>query len=164
MKYKVGDKVRVRQWDDMEKEFGLSIDGNINMTGWVFTKFMKDFCGKVLVVDGVKEDDFAYLLHNGEFYYFTDEMLEPVEESTEFVYDHSEEKEMVHHPSHYNLHKHECIEEMIALFGIEAVIGFCKCNIHKYRYRAAGKDGERDLHKADEYMDILLDLEKRYEE
>lgn len=23
MKFKVGDRVRIRQWDDMEKEFGL---------------------------------------------------------------------------------------------------------------------------------------------
>ena len=70
-------------------------------------------------------------------------------------------KEAVHHPNHYNLHKHECIEEMILLFGIEAVKGFCKCNIHKYRYRTSGKDGEKDLKKADEYVDILMELEKR---
>ena len=30
MRYKVGDKVRVRQWDDMVKEFGSDEAGRIN--------------------------------------------------------------------------------------------------------------------------------------
>lgn len=30
-KFKVGDRVRIRQWDDMVKEFGL-IDGRSNPT------------------------------------------------------------------------------------------------------------------------------------
>ena len=29
MKYKVGDVVRIREWDDMEKEFGLDDIGDI---------------------------------------------------------------------------------------------------------------------------------------
>lgn len=158
MKYKVGDKVRVREWDDMEREFGLTVEGDINCCeSYDFIETMKNLCGKELEVCQVKKD--CYELWHGQGWCYTDEMLEPIEKSTEFVYD--TQKEMVHHPSHYQLHKHECIEEMIALFGIETVIGFCKCNIHKYRYRQAGKDGERDLRKADEYMDILLDLENR---
>lgn len=36
----------------------------------------------------------------------------------------------VDHPEHYQ-GKHECIDEMIALFGVEAVKGFCKCNVYK---------------------------------
>ena len=30
MRYKVGDKVRVRQWNDMVKEFGTDEDGIVN--------------------------------------------------------------------------------------------------------------------------------------
>ena len=30
MRYKVGDKVRVRQWDDMAKEFGTDEAGRID--------------------------------------------------------------------------------------------------------------------------------------
>jgi len=30
MKYKAGDKVRIKTWEDMEKEFGLDSYGNIN--------------------------------------------------------------------------------------------------------------------------------------
>lgn len=66
---------------------------------------------------------------------------------------------MVDHPSHYQ-GKHECIDEMIAMFGVEAVKAFCKCNVYKYRYRADKKNGEEDLAKADWYMDKLMELEK----
>ena len=37
MKFKVGDRVKVRSWDAMEEEFGLD-DGNINNTGYCFTE------------------------------------------------------------------------------------------------------------------------------
>lgn len=64
----------------------------------------------------------------------------------------------VNHPSHYQ-GKHECIDEMIALFGVEAVKAFCRCNVYKYRFRAANKNGQEDLDKADWYMDKLMELE-----
>ena len=67
-------------------------------------------------------------------------------------------KNNVNHPSHYQ-GKHECIDEMIALFGVEAVKAFCKCNVYKYRYRAAAKNGQEDLDKANWYMDKLMELE-----
>lgn len=65
----------------------------------------------------------------------------------------------VDHPAHYQ-GKHECIDEMIALFGVEAVKHFCMCNVYKYRFRAANKNGQEDLDKADWYMDKLMELEK----
>ena len=68
--------------------------------------------------------------------------------------------EKVNHPAHYQ-GKHECIDEMVALFGVDAVIDFCKCNVHKYRYRAADKNGQEDLDKADWYMDKLMELEEQ---
>lgn len=62
-------------------------------------------------------------------------------------------------PSHYQ-GKYECIDEMIELFGIDAVIGFCKCNVYKYRFRSNKKNGEEDLQKANEYMGFLMNLRK----
>jgi hypothetical protein len=47
---------------------------------------------------------------------------------------------------------------MIELFGVEAVKAFCRCNIYKYRYRAANKNGAEDIEKAGKYMDILKRL------
>ena len=65
----------------------------------------------------------------------------------------------VNHPSHYQ-GKHECIDEMRALFGDEAVKAFCRCNIWKYTYRADSKNGEEDRKKAEWYMDYLMKMEK----
>lgn len=64
------------------------------------------------------------------------------------------------HPDYYH-GKHECIDEMIALFGIEAVKSFCRCNIYKYRFRANKKNGQEDIDKAENYVDILMRLNKR---
>ena len=66
--------------------------------------------------------------------------------------------EKVNHPAHYQ-GKHECIDEMIALFGVDAVKNFCACNVYKYRFRAARKNGQEDLDKADWYMDKLMELQ-----
>lgn len=49
MGYKVGDKVRVRQWDDMAKEFGVN-NGNIPINGCLFVKEMKQYCGRTYEV------------------------------------------------------------------------------------------------------------------
>lgn len=68
----------------------------------------------------------------------------------------------VDHPKHYKREKGiECIEEMIEVFGIEAVKNFCLCNIWKYRYRAADKNGEEDLDKSDWYMQKYIELQIR---
>lgn len=67
----------------------------------------------------------------------------------------------INHPSHYQ-GKHECIEVMRAMFGDEAVKGFCKCNAYKYRFRAGWKDGQsadQDLKKAEWYEDYLIRME-----
>ena len=61
--------------------------------------------------------------------------------------------DMVNHPSHYCREGGmESIDEMVLIFGKEAVKTFCLLNVWKYRYRAADKDGERDLKKSDWYI------------
>lgn len=64
-------------------------------------------------------------------------------------------------PNHYKGDKRDCIDEMLLLFGIEEVKAFCRCNIYKYKYRAERKNGQEDLGKAEEYMDILESLEHK---
>ena len=76
------------------------------------------------------------------------------------------QKDNVNHPNHYNAPKHECIDEMIAMFGVEDVKAFCRLNAWKYRYRAGVKDGEekeKDLAKADWYIEILMELGQKGE-
>lgn len=67
----------------------------------------------------------------------------------------------VNHPSHYNREgSMECIEEMILVFGKDAVMSFCLCNAWKYRYRAADKNGAEDLRKSDWYMNMYKQLKE----
>lgn len=70
----------------------------------------------------------------------------------EFLY------EKVDHPEHYQ-GKNECIDVMIAMFGVEAVKSFCRCNAYKYRFRADKKNGEEDIRKAEWYESKLIELE-----
>ena len=65
--------------------------------------------------------------------------------------------EAVNHPQHYQ-GKNECIDVMVAMFGVEAVKSFCKCNAYKYRFRADKKNGEEDIKKAEWYETKLIEL------
>ena len=65
----------------------------------------------------------------------------------------------VNHPAHYS-GKHECIEIMRIMFGDEAVKAFCRCNSFKYRFRAARKNGDEDIAKAEWYEEYLFNMEK----
>lgn len=67
-------------------------------------------------------------------------------------------KDNVNHPEHYQ-GKNECIDVMLAMFGVEAVKAFCKCNAYKYRFRAAAKNGAEDIKKAEWYETKLIELE-----
>lgn len=44
-KFKVGELVRIRQWDDMVKEFGTTASGSVNCN-LCFAEGMKPLCGK----------------------------------------------------------------------------------------------------------------------
>ena len=47
----VGQRVRIRDWDDMEKEFGSDGLGDIRCPA-TFTKHMKYLCGKTATITG----------------------------------------------------------------------------------------------------------------
>lgn len=69
------------------------------------------------------------------------------------------ESDMVNEPPHYRQHAMECIDEMVEVFGVEAVKSYCMCNVWKYRYRAPYKGKlEEDNAKADWYMHAICDL------
>lgn len=65
----------------------------------------------------------------------------------------------VNHPKHYQ-GKNECIDVMVAMFGVEAVKHFCMCNAYKYRFRSNMKNGEEDIKKAEWYEDKLIELKR----
>ena len=67
MKYKVGDKVRVRKDLVPNSEYG----------GVCYVEFMDKFKDKECVITNM--DDTSYRINNSEFWW-TDEMLEPVDD------------------------------------------------------------------------------------
>lgn len=54
-KYKVGDELRIREWDDMADEFGLDDEGHINCK-FSFAKWMRPMCGKDFTVRNILID------------------------------------------------------------------------------------------------------------
>ena len=50
-------------------------------------------------------------------------------------YKEKAEKEMVNHPSHYNLYPKETIDMMVDIFGRDAVRQWCVMTAFKYRMR-----------------------------
>ena len=67
------------------------------------------------------------------------------------------ESDNVNHPEHYQ-GKNECIDVMVAMFGVDAVKHFCMCNAYKYRFRADKKNGAEDIEKAEWYESKLIEL------
>ena len=79
-KFKVGDRVKVRSWEDMEKQYGLDAYGNINTPSNPFVTSMREYCGKVATISTVDEDYHGYstyTIKNGSIWDFTDAMFEP---------------------------------------------------------------------------------------
>lgn len=81
-KFKVGDTVMVRDWDDMVREYGVTISGGINVT-YPFFDSMRGLCGKIAEVE--KADDFfSYVkLSIDSERWFSDETLVLVEAAKE---------------------------------------------------------------------------------
>ena len=68
------------------------------------------------------------------------------------------EVDNVNRPAHYTQGGMECIDEMILIFGKEAVKNFCICNAWKYRKRAMFKNGQEDMDKSDWYINKYKEL------
>lgn len=91
----IGDIVRIRSWDDMVSEFGISTLGNIPIPQKItdFTSSMKRYCGKVFTVKNTYRG-VGYVTgykFKGRSrinrYFVTSEMLERYEESFDVASD-----------------------------------------------------------------------------
>lgn len=151
MKYKVGDKVKIKTWEQMKSEFGLDYDGDID-SPLCFTRGMAEFCGEIHVISEAEEGE--YRLNGCEGWSFADYMIEGLVEDVA-----DPNPDPVNHPSHYCQEgSMECIDEMVAVFGKDAVMNFCLLNVWKYRKRAIFKNGAEDLKKSDWYMKKYCEL------
>lgn len=76
MRFKVGDKVVVREWDDMKREFGSDERGIL--TPVIFTSEMKTFCGRILTIKDAFDGAKHYTVE-GRRFRFSEESLMPFE-------------------------------------------------------------------------------------
>jgi hypothetical protein len=73
MEFKAGDRVRVRGWEDMEKQFGVDNDGDIKANCY-FTKDMRPLCGKKFKIKKVLDGGIVMGLNTS--YNISTDMLE----------------------------------------------------------------------------------------
>lgn len=52
--FEIGQHVRIKEWDEMVREFGLNESGDISCP-CVFNTQMRQFCGKVYRVSGSRQ-------------------------------------------------------------------------------------------------------------
>ena len=78
MKYKVGDKVKIKTWEDMEKKFGLDKHGYISCSA-TFTGLMEKLFTELdydRVVTIKEKDIWYYIEKDGEGFCWSDDMIE----------------------------------------------------------------------------------------
>lgn len=86
--FKVGDRVRIRDWDDMEREYGTDSDGDIKVHDMSFLRCMRHLCGRYATIRSIDRQDNIIGLENWSddsgdtLWFFTTEMVEPAEENT----------------------------------------------------------------------------------
>ena len=69
MKYKVGDRVRIKTWEKMVEEYEIDNFGDIKVDGHLYVlKSMKEYCGNVYVIRDV--NNFNYKLVGIDTYNF----------------------------------------------------------------------------------------------
>lgn len=82
-KYQVGDKLRIRQWDDMLDEYGLISDSTSINVPLHFSSEMRYLCGAVFTVKSITPYD-TYIRYfsyedTESGWSISEEMLEPFE-------------------------------------------------------------------------------------
>jgi len=83
----VGDRVRIRDWDDMASEYGLDEDGDIN-TVPCFVERMRYLCGtdgSIVKLPLKNSSDALIRLSNDDGWVITLAMIEPIDDDAEPV-------------------------------------------------------------------------------
>ena len=66
----------------------------------------------------------------------------------------------VNHPAHYGQGKIECIEYIQDFLTHDEFLGYLRGNIAKYLHRWRYKNGLEDLHKAQWYLNRLVQVQE----
>lgn len=183
-KFKVGDRVQFKTWEEMEKEFksdsyGILCDND-------FTLKMRHLCGTQATIESIDGDSCVKLkdftaIGDIDWGYSTD-MIKPYKPKKEVndqqdVIDYGMQRlginkivlpqqEKVNHPSHYNQGNIEVIDYLEGQLSEDEFYGFCIGNVLKYVSRAKHKRETplEDLKKSKFYLErIIKKLEKENE-
>ena len=89
MKYKVGDKVRIKSldWYNENKDENGNIRFRISQAVYpiFFSKIMSEFCGKIVTVKKINDGSY-YMKETSNCEFWTDEMIEGLVEETKFEF------------------------------------------------------------------------------
>ena len=174
MKYNVGDKVRIKTWSEMEREFGLDRAGDVKITP-SFVGDMDEYAGEILTIEKVEEN--YYLMKEDDGHWdWTDDMIsyKVVETSSLYdeevadyikddmesvmgAYEHYFDFDPVDKPSHYANKEIEVIDYIQDTLSDEEFEGYCMGNVIKYVSRYKHKNGLEDLKKARYYLNKVID-------
>jgi hypothetical protein len=149
MKYKVGDKVKVKSYERLTAEYPVDpvdSDGDLIVDDRYFVAPMKEYCGKTLEISAVYGS--YYKTFDGGGWSYTDGMLE----------DCPDGNDVVNHPPHYTQGGIECIDAMEAAFGAQELAVYCKIAAFKYIWRCVHKNGLEDIKKAVWYLNKYMEL------
>ena len=82
MKYKVGDKVKIKSldWYNDNRDY----DGNVECGFYYFTEEMTKYCGKILTIGEIYRND-SYVLQEDEDFEWTDDMFDSIIENPDDV-------------------------------------------------------------------------------
>jgi hypothetical protein len=180
MKYKVGDKVRIKTWDEMEREFGL--DGEDINCYLTFVPEMRIYEDSILTITfvgshyyEVDEDDGAFAWSDDMISYKVletsvlyeealkgtyDNYIKNDVESVMGAYEHYFDFDPVDKPQHYANKEIEVIDYIQDTLSDEEFEGYCMGNVIKYVSRYKHKNGVEDLKKARYYLNKAIDLYK----
>ena len=156
MRFKIGDKVRVREDLEVDKRYGREF----------FVGGMERYRGEVMEIDDTWNSAGYNLKEDDENWLFTDEMFEPVEKyktDAEIMQELIEGRnEKVNSPSHYTRGDIEVIDIIKQLTqGYEPFEAYLVGNAIKYLARANFKENKRrDLEKAQWHINKLLEEEE----
>jgi hypothetical protein len=104
MRFKVGDVVKVRKWEDLVEQYGKDSDGVFNADKeWNFSESMSQLCGEVVIITSIFGNLYYTIKEDAGNWTWQDWMFEDVEVKSTSVLDTIVIREVMIEPMEYVL-------------------------------------------------------------
>ena len=103
-KFKVGDRVQFKSWEEMEKEFGLTINGDIKIKPVVFSRDMKHLCGTYATISEIDREEVElkdFTSKGDTNWFYSLDMIKPVEDEPRWTFSEDEKAILRNLPKEY---------------------------------------------------------------